>query len=74
MCFLNYGKCPKISYTKLSDKMAYANSVDPDQPGSILFAIPLGILGNNCIKKTTTTTKSGPKRYGIVFKILGHIL
>ena len=27
----DYGKCPKISYTKVSDKMAYANSVDPDQ-------------------------------------------
>ena len=26
-----YGKCPKISYTKVSDKKAYANSVDPDQ-------------------------------------------
>ena len=28
--FLN-GKCPKTSYTKVSDKIAYANSVDPDQ-------------------------------------------
>ena len=43
-----YGKCPKISYNKVSDKMAYANSVDPDQTapegavwsGSTLFAIP----------------------------------
>ena len=26
-----YNKCPKISYTKMSDKMASANSVDPDQ-------------------------------------------
>ena len=25
------GKCPKISYTKSSDKMAHANSVDPDK-------------------------------------------
>ena len=25
------GKCPKISYTKVSDKIAYANSTDPDQ-------------------------------------------
>ena len=24
-------KCPKISNTKASDKMAYANSADPDQ-------------------------------------------
>ena len=36
----------------------YANSADPDQivpeaavPESTLFAIPLSILGNNCIKK-----------------------
>ena len=26
-----YGKCPTVLYTKVSDKMAYANSVDPDQ-------------------------------------------
>ena len=26
-----YGKCPKNSNTKSSDKMTYANSVDPDQ-------------------------------------------
>ena len=25
------GKCPKNWQTKVSDKMAYANSVDPDQ-------------------------------------------
>ena len=25
------GKCPKISYTKVADKMSYANSIDPDQ-------------------------------------------
>ena len=25
------GKCPKNSNTKASDKMTYANSVDPDQ-------------------------------------------
>ena len=34
-CFLSqqqfYGKCPKISYTKGSDKMAYTISADPDQ-------------------------------------------
>ena len=43
-----YGKCPKISYTKVSDKIAYANSADPDQTapegaiwsGSTLFAMP----------------------------------
>ena len=26
-----YGKCPKISNTKVSDKRTYANSADPDQ-------------------------------------------
>ena len=26
-----YSKCTNISYTKLSDKIAYANSADPDQ-------------------------------------------
>ena len=42
----------------MSDKMAYANSADPDQTapegsvwsGATLFAIPLSILWNNCIK------------------------
>ena len=28
-----HGKHPKISYTKVSDKMAYANGADPDQTG-----------------------------------------
>ena len=28
---LEYGKCPKISNAKVSDKMPYANSADPDQ-------------------------------------------
>ena len=53
--------CPKISYTKVSNKMAYANSTDPDQTapegavwsGSTLFAIPLCILRNNCTKSRT---------------------
>ena len=27
----NYSKCPKISYTKIADKMVNANSADPDQ-------------------------------------------
>ena len=45
--YLDYRKCPKISYTKVSDKMTYANSADPDQTapegavrsGSALYAI-----------------------------------
>ena len=47
-----YSKCPKISYTEVADKMAYANCADPDQTapegtvwsGSTLFAIPLSYL------------------------------
>ena len=30
-CLPIYSKCPKISYTKMADKMAHANSADPDQ-------------------------------------------
>ena len=41
---LVYGKCRKILYIKVSDKMAYANGLDPDQTapegGPTLFAIP----------------------------------
>ena len=53
-----YCKCLKNSNTKVSDKMTYANSADPDQTapsgavwsGSTLFAIPVSILRNCCIK------------------------
>ena len=53
-----YDKCPEISYTKVSDKMAYANSADPDQTapegavwsGSSLFTIPISISRTNQIK------------------------
>ena len=31
MVFWIYGKCPKITNTKVSDKMPYANSAYPDQ-------------------------------------------
>ena len=37
-----YGKCPKILNTKVSDKMPYANSADPDQPapeGAVLIRV-----------------------------------
>ena len=40
---------------QLSDKMAYANSTDLDQTtdcsGSTLFAVPLHIFRNKCIKR-----------------------
>ena len=32
---LMYDKCPQISYTNLSDKMAYANSGDPEQSDGV---------------------------------------
>ena len=50
--------------------MTYANIADTDQiegvvwAGSTLFAIPLSILRNNCIKKIVLNK---------VFKILGHL-
>ena len=47
VAYLGYSKCPKISYTKVSDKMVYANNAAPDQTApsgavwsaSTLFAI-----------------------------------
>ena len=38
MCI--YGKCPKILNTKVSDKMTYANSADPDQTAHGLHCLP----------------------------------
>ena len=37
-----YSKCPKISNIKVSDKMTYANSPDPDQtaPDQDLHCLP----------------------------------
>ena len=32
-----YGKSPKIECAKVADKMAYANSVDPDQTAPEVF-------------------------------------
>ena len=54
-----YGKCPKILYTKVPDKKAYANSADPDQmapseavwSGSTLFAIWLCFFKKQLYKK-----------------------
>ena len=47
LLILAYGKCPINSYSKISDTTASANSADL---GSTLFAIPLSLLRNNCIK------------------------
>ena len=64
-------------FSKVSDKMAYANSVDSDQTaperavwaGSTLFAIPQSILRINCIKQIF-----GKNAWNKVFEILGHLL
>ena len=55
-CTFDYGKCPKILYNQVVDKMEYANSA-----GSTLFAIPLSFLRNNCIKRTFRPIKYGIK-------------
>ena len=55
---MQYNKCSEILYTKDDEKMAYANSADPDQTapegavwsGSTLFADPQSILRHICIK------------------------
>ena len=72
-------KYPKISNTKVFEKMTYANrnSKDPDQTapegavwsGSTLFAIPLSILRNGCIKNKIYVKIVWNK----VFEILGHL-
>ena len=67
----------KNSNTKVSDKMTYANSADPDQTapegavwsGSTLFAVPLSILRNSCIKSKISARKVWNK----VFEILGRL-
>ena len=68
-----YGKCPKLSYSKVANKMAYANSVDPDEPapegavwaGSTLFAFPLSILRNNCMKRKSLKKKKKKRGVGV---------
>ena len=59
--FWSYGKCPKISFTKFSDKMACANCADPDlkeqSDQCTLFVISLGILRNSCIESKILAKK-----------------
>ena len=50
-----YGTCPKSSYTRVSDKLAYANSADLMEQFDqglhyTVFAIRLSISGNNCME------------------------
>ena len=74
--YFTYGKFPKISYTKVSDKMTCANSADSDQTapevwsGSALFAIPLSSLRKNYVKSKNLAKKVQNK----VVKILGYLL
>ena len=64
----DYGKCPKILYTKVTDKTACTNSADPDQTapegavwsGSTLFAIPL-LLETTALKARIWPKKCGMK-------------
>ena len=72
-----HSKCPNILNTKVSDKMSYANSADPDQTakgavwsGSTLLAIALSIIRNNCIKSKISAKKVWNKE----FNFLGHLL
>ena len=61
-----YGKCPKILYTKASDRMAYANGVDLDQTapeeavwsGPRLFATLLGNFRKQLHKKQNLGKKA----------------
>ena len=52
MCARKYGECSKISYTQVSDKIAFANSADLKEQSdqSTLFAIPLSISRNDYVK------------------------
>ena len=66
--YLRYGKCPKISDTKVYDKMIHANNADPDPTaleeartvcsGSALFAISLSIKKKQLHKKQHLTLKT----------------
>ena len=61
----------------MANKMAYANSADPDQTapegavwsGSTLYAFSLSILRNSCMKSKIQAIRARNK----VFEILGHL-
>ena len=51
-----YGKCPKNSYTKVTNEMTYANSVDPDQTdGSSLIRVYTVCLSTKYFKNYPVT-------------------
>ena len=65
-----YCKCPKSLHTKVSDNMAYANSVDPDQtPLSLHFCHSTKHFYIQLHEKQNYAKKVWKK----VFKILGHL-
>ena len=51
-----FGNCPKISYTSLCDKMAYANSADPDRTVSSA-GVYTGCNSTKYFVKVTTQNK-----------------
>ena len=51
--YCTYAKCPQISYTKVSDEIAYSYSADPDQtaPRSSLIRVYTVCHSNKYFKK-----------------------
>ena len=76
-----FGKCPKLSYTKVYDKMAYTNSADPDQiapkeqSDQGLHCLPFHQLFSEkkMHKKQDLGQKRGPKKYPIKCLNIYHI-
>ena len=67
-----YGKCPKISYTNVSDKMAYANSANPDQsaPEGVYTVCHSTKSFNKQLHKNQNLSQKSMRK---VFEILGHL-
>ena len=65
-------KCPKILYTKNSDKMAYANSADSDQSYQGLHCM-LGHSTKYFKEQLHKKKKNAKNKWNKVFKILGHL-
>ena len=66
--YIHYGKWPKILYPKVSYKMAYANSADPDQtaPGAVWSGSSTVWHSTKCFKKQFPIKRNlGLKKYGI---------
>ena len=72
--FLKYGKCPKILYTKVSNKMEYANSVDLDQ--STLISVYTVCHSTKYLKKHLQKIQNIGKKKSMEYsvQIFGHLL